>query len=116
MGFQGGSVVKNKSAKQEMQETCVQSLGLRDPPGGRNGNPLQSSLRNSMDKGTWWALSDWAHVTYSIGYIYKRNLWGLAFFTDPNSLKIHTCCCMNQLSVPFYWLGVFSNMDVAHLA
>ena len=51
-------MVKNKSAKQEMQETCVQSLGLRDPPGGRNGNPLQSSLRNSMDKGTWWALSD----------------------------------------------------------
>ena len=30
-GFPGGSVVKNPPAKQEMQETWVQSLGRKDP-------------------------------------------------------------------------------------
>ena len=31
MGFLGGSVVKNSSAVQEMQQTRVQSLGQEDP-------------------------------------------------------------------------------------
>ena len=31
MDFPGGSVVKNPSAMQEMQETRVQSLGQEDP-------------------------------------------------------------------------------------
>ena len=31
MGFLGGSVVKNSSAVQEMQQTWVQSLGQEDP-------------------------------------------------------------------------------------
>ena len=31
IGFPGGSVVKNQPAKQETQETWVQSLGQEDP-------------------------------------------------------------------------------------
>ena len=31
MGFPGGSVVRNPTAKQEMQETWVPSLGQEDP-------------------------------------------------------------------------------------
>ena len=39
-----------------MQETQVQSLGWKDPPGVGNGNPFQNScLENSMDKGAWQA-------------------------------------------------------------
>ena len=41
---------------QEMQDTGVQSLGREDPPGVKNGNPLQHScLENPVDRGTWWA-------------------------------------------------------------
>ena len=40
-----------------MQETLIQSLGQEDPPGERNGHPLQySCLENSMDRGTWLAV------------------------------------------------------------
>ena len=46
-------VVKNLPA---MQETWVQSLGLRSYPEEGNGHPLQySCLENSTDKGAWWA-------------------------------------------------------------
>ena len=39
-----------------IQETWVRSLGREDPPGGRNGNPLQySCLENPVDRGAWWA-------------------------------------------------------------
>ena len=69
MDFPGGSVVKNPSAMQEMQETRVQSLGQEGggngipwkeeemaTPGGGNGNPLQySCLENPMDRGAWQA-------------------------------------------------------------
>ena len=38
-----------------IQETGVWSLGLEDPPGDGNGNPLQySCLGNLMDRGAWW--------------------------------------------------------------
>ena len=37
-----------------IQETWVQSLGLDDSPGERNGNTLQySCLENPMDRGAW---------------------------------------------------------------
>ena len=46
-------MVKNLSA---IQDTWVRSLGLEDPLEKGNGNPLQSScLKNSMDRGAWWA-------------------------------------------------------------
>ena len=46
--------VKNPPAKQEMQETCVQSLGQEDLL--EEGNPLQySCLENPMDRGAWRA-------------------------------------------------------------
>ena len=39
-----------------VQETQVRSLGGKDSPGERNGNPLQySCLENPMDRGTWQA-------------------------------------------------------------
>ena len=42
-------MVKNLSA---VQETWVQSLGWKEPPGEGNGSPLQySGLENSMDRG-----------------------------------------------------------------
>ena len=45
--------VKNPPA---MQETQVRSLGREDPPGERNGYPLQySCLENPMDRGAWGA-------------------------------------------------------------
>ena len=57
-----------------MQETWVGSLGQEEPPGGRNGNPLQYSCQDTgkIDgawQGTvhrvtksWTRLSDWAHT------------------------------------------------------
>ena len=45
-------MVKNLPA---MQETGVQSLDGEDPL-EKNGNPLQySCLKNSTDRGAWWA-------------------------------------------------------------
>ena len=42
---------------QETQQMWVQSLGLEDPPGGGNSNPLQYfCLENSMDRGAWQAI------------------------------------------------------------
>ena len=39
-----------------IQETWVRALGLEDPPGEGNGNPLQySGLENPMDRGAWRA-------------------------------------------------------------
>ena len=36
--------------------------GLVGCPGEGNGNPLQySCLKNSMDRGAWWATSSWGH-------------------------------------------------------
>ena len=47
--------VKNPPTKQEMQKTCVQSLGQEDLL--EEGNPLQySCLENPMDRGAWRAI------------------------------------------------------------
>ena len=53
MGFHGGSVVKNLTAK----AGDVGSIsGSGRSPGEGNGNPFQySCLENSMDKGAWRA-------------------------------------------------------------
>ena len=51
MGFQGGSVVKNPPA---MQEMWVGSLGQEDFPGEGKGNLLHySCLENPMDRRAW---------------------------------------------------------------
>ena len=56
-GFPGDSMVKNPPAKQETQ---VQSLGWKDPPGGGNGSTLQyTCLENLMDRGAWCATVHW---------------------------------------------------------
>ena len=49
----GGSVVKNPPANAR----DVGSIpGLGRSPGGEHGNPLQYfCLKNSMDRGAWWA-------------------------------------------------------------
>ena len=45
----GGSAIDNKH--------LTHSLGQKDPPGGRNGNPLQYyCLENPVDRGTWQAI------------------------------------------------------------
>ena len=55
-GFPGGSVVKNPSANSGDTRDVGLIPGLGRSPGGGNGNPLQySCLKNSMDRGAWWA-------------------------------------------------------------
>ena len=47
-------MVKRLPAKQEMG---VLFLGQEDPPGERNGNPVQyCCLENPMDRRAWWAV------------------------------------------------------------
>ena len=51
------SVVKKKKNLPTNEEDVGSIPGLGRPPGEGNGNPLQfSCLRNSMDRGTWWAI------------------------------------------------------------
>ena len=51
-GFPGGSVVKNPTNAGDTGSIS----GPGRSPGEENGNPLQNScLRNSMDRGAWWA-------------------------------------------------------------
>ena len=53
MGFPSGSVVKNLPANAGDLGSIP---GSRRSRGEGNGNPLQYSfLRNSMDRGAWWA-------------------------------------------------------------
>ena len=53
-GSPGSSAGKQSAC---MPETWAQSLGWDDPPGERNGNPLQySCLEHPMDRGAWWAI------------------------------------------------------------
>ena len=82
-------MVKNLSA---VLETQIRSLGWEDSPGEGNGYPLQySSLKNSMDRGAWWAtvlrvakgqiqLSNWhLHVYFHkhTYHIFHSFLWNL---------------------------------------
>ena len=56
MGFPGGAVVKNLPANAREARDAGSISGSGKSPGVRNGNPLQySSLKNSMDRGAWWA-------------------------------------------------------------
>ena len=53
-GFPCESVVKNPIANIEDTSSI---LGFGRSLGGENGNPLQhSGLKNSMDRGAWWAI------------------------------------------------------------
>ena len=53
MGFPSGSVVKKLLANVEDVDSIP---GLSRSPGGENGNPLQYfCLKNSMDRGAYWA-------------------------------------------------------------
>ena len=50
------SVVKNLPANAGDIRDMASILGLGRFSGGGNGNPLQySCLKNSMDRGAWWA-------------------------------------------------------------
>ena len=53
--------VKNPPAKQETQETPVQSLGQGRSPG--EGNGQYPCLKSSMDRRAWWATVQWAVKT-----------------------------------------------------
>ena len=56
MGFLDGTVVKNLPANTGNAGDLVSISWLGRSPGGGNGNPLQySCLKNSMDRGAWWA-------------------------------------------------------------
>ena len=49
-------MVKNLPAMLETQEMWIHSLGWKDSPGGRHGNPPQySCLEDPMDRGAWRA-------------------------------------------------------------
>ena len=48
--------VKNLLANAGDIRDAVSILNSGRPPGGGNGNPFQySCLKNSMDRGAWWA-------------------------------------------------------------
>ena len=56
MGFPGGPVVKNLPANAGDERKVGLIPGSGGFPGVGNGNPLQySCLKNSMDRGAWWA-------------------------------------------------------------
>ena len=55
MGFPGGSVVKYLPANAEMQKTRIPSLGWEDPLEEEMATHFVSCLKNSMDRGAWWA-------------------------------------------------------------
>ena len=56
--FQGGTMVKNLPANVGDAGDLGSILGLGISPRVGNGNPLRySSLENSMDRGTWWAIA-----------------------------------------------------------
>ena len=49
-------VVKNPPANAGEARDMGSIPGLERSPGGRHGNPLQSSCwKNPMDRGAWWA-------------------------------------------------------------
>ena len=49
-------MVKNPPATAGDIRDAIRSLGREDSPEERHGNPLQNScLKNSMDRGAWWA-------------------------------------------------------------
>ena len=55
-GFPGGTVIKNPPANAEDARDTDLIPGLGRSPGKENGNPLQySCLKNSLDRGAWWA-------------------------------------------------------------
>ena len=54
--FPGGSVIKNLPANAGDSGDAVSIPGSGISPERGNGNPLQySCLKNSMDRGAWWA-------------------------------------------------------------
>ena len=56
LGFLSGSVVKNPLANSEDARDTGFVPGSGRSPGIGNGNPLQySCLKNSRDRGVWWA-------------------------------------------------------------
>ena len=59
-GFPGGAVVKNLPANGGDTRDTGSITGLGRSSGVENGNPLQySCLKNSMDRGAWWATFMW---------------------------------------------------------
>ena len=57
LGFPGGKEVKNPPANAGDAGDTGWIPGSGGSPGVRNGNPLQySCLKNSMDRGNWWAI------------------------------------------------------------
>ena len=55
-GFPGSSVVKNLPDDAAVARNKGSDPGLGRSPGVGNGNLLQySCLKNSMDRGAWWA-------------------------------------------------------------
>ena len=62
MDFPCGAVVKNLPANAGDARDLGLSPLKRRSPGVGNGNPLQySCLENSLDGGTWQAISPWGH-------------------------------------------------------
>ena len=56
-GFPGDSVVQNPPSDAGDTRDTGSIPGSGRSPGVRNGNPLQyPCLKNSIDRGTWWAI------------------------------------------------------------
>ena len=75
----------------------VQSLGQKDPPTGRNGNPLQySCLENPMDRGilSMGFYNPWGHK--------KSDTTGYACMHGPNTAPGSETIVMNKLLTMCY--------------
>ena len=91
-GFPGCSVIKNPPANAGDARDAGSIPGWGRAPGGGNGNPLQySCLRNSMDRGGWWAIV--CRVTKSrtqlSDCVWVRGLVSIAFVLHVSSILVH---------------------------
>ena len=111
--FSGGSAVKNLPASAEDMGLIP---GLRRSPGEGNGHPLQySCLKNTMDRGAWWAtLHGVPRVGHNSVTKQQQELQPPSlFFFLPGHLDRCLCIFFFQSGVLLYFL--FSNPVSLHV-
>ena len=99
MGFPGGTVVKNPPANAGDTGDTGSIPGSGRSSAGGHGNPLQySCLKNSSDRGSWWAstrvrkesVTTEHACTYHIKYVRIHILWQDNNFLHTKMLTAHS--------------------------
>ena len=89
--FSGGTEVKNLPASAGDTRGVGLIPGLVRSPGGGNGNPLQySCLKNSTDRGAWWATVQGGGVTKNPTQLNTTHPHGISYS--------HLLYCLDLLS------------------